>query len=93
MEKVGSRAEAERILVPLASSLHVGQGEPGWPLGAFLSQPKSASEADTLKALMKQLREALVPRLLDRIYSGPDGGPNKHWMAFSKRKFLNKEFS
>ena len=41
---------------------------------------------------MKQLREALAPRLIDAVYN-PDGTQNKHWMAFNKRKFLNKEFA
>jgi hypothetical protein len=47
--------------------------------------------AESLRAYMKQLREAVVPRLLDRIFND-DGTPNKHWMLFSKRKFLNREF-
>jgi len=92
VEKCGSRGEAEKVLVPLASSLHHAPGEAGWPLGPLLSAPKGAGEADTLRALMKQLREALVPRLLDRLFSGPEGAPNKHWMAFSKRAFLGKSF-
>jgi hypothetical protein len=28
---------------------------------------------------------------VDRIFNA-DGSPNKFWMMFSKRKFLNKEF-
>ena len=92
VEKCANRAEAEKILGPLASSMHHMPGEPGWPMGPLLTAPRTAGESDTLKALMKQLREALVPRLLDRLFGAADGAPNKHWMAFSKRKFLNKEF-
>lgn len=33
-----------------------------------------------------------MPKLVDRLYSGEGGAPNKFWMAFAKRKFLNKEF-
>ena len=92
VEKCANRAEAEKILGPLASSMHHMPGEPGWPMGPLLTAPRTAGESDTLKALMKQLREALAPRLLDRLFGAADGAPNKHWMAFSKRKFLNKEF-
>ena len=53
--------------------------------------PPRPPHAETLKAFLKQLREATVPKLVDAIYNA-DGSPNKHWMMFSKRKFLNKEF-
>jgi actin related protein 2/3 complex subunit 3 len=66
-------------------------GEPGWPLGPLIAQPRSVAEGDALKGYLKQLREALAPRLLERIFNA-DGTPNKFWMMFSKRKFLNKEF-
>jgi actin related protein 2/3 complex subunit 3 len=54
-----------------------------------------AASAETLKGFLRQLREALVPRLLERVYA-PDaegGAPNKFWLAFSKRKFINREFA
>ena len=54
--------------------------------------PSARPPAATLRDYLRQLRETLVPRLLDRVYTGPDGGPNKHWLAFARRKFLNKEF-
>ena len=53
--------------------------------------PAVIPNAETLRAFFKQLREALVTRLLERIYNA-DGSPNKHWLLFSKRKFLGKEF-
>jgi actin related protein 2/3 complex subunit 3 len=54
--------------------------------------PASAAAAETLKGFLRQLREALVPRLLERVYA-PDAEPNKFWLAFSKRKFINREFA
>jgi len=56
------------------------------------SCPSSCLPADELRSYLKQLREALVPKLVDRLYSGEGGAVNKFWMAFAKRKFLNKEF-
>lgn len=36
------------------------------------------------------MRETLAVRLADRAFNA-DGSPNKFWLMFSKRKFLNKE--
>ncbi|CAN0337765.1 unnamed protein product [Discosporangium mesarthrocarpum] len=40
---------------------------------------------------MKQCREELGKRLVDRVFLS-DGKRCKHWMLFSKRKFMGKEF-
>jgi len=46
-----------------------------------------------VKGYLRQLRECVVGRLVDRIYN-EDGTQNKHWMQYSKRKgFMGKEFS
>lgn len=39
---------------------------------------------------MRQCREELARRLCDRVYL-EDGTRSKHWMLFSKRKFMGKE--
>jgi len=76
----------------LAQSGHYIPGDNGWPLGTIMPIPKSSSEADNLRAYFRQLREALVVRLVDRIYN-EDNTANKHWMMYSKKKFMNKEFN
>lgn len=38
---------------------------------------------------MKQLREVLASRLIERVYAS--GEQSKWWMFFAKRKFMNKE--
>ncbi len=48
--------------------------------------------ADSLRAYLKQAREETGARLVTRCYTA-EGTPNKFWMAFSKRKFMNKELS
>lgn len=90
------RADAARELHTLASGPHVVPGDAGWPLGSLLPAPKTAVEADAVRAYFRQLRETLVPRLLARLYSpdaAPSEMPNKHWMQFSKRKFMGREFA
>ena len=48
--------------------------------------------ADSTRSYFKQLRTAVSKRLAPRLYFA-DGTPNKFWMAFAKRKFMNKELS
>ncbi len=43
---------------------------------------------DDLKAYFKQLRQELVNRLLEKVYDSGDV-PNKFWMSFTKRDFMN----
>ena len=65
-------------------------GDAGWPLGGLFTPPASREEGDALRAYLKQAREETGARLVLKCYT-EDGRPNKFWMAFSRRKFLNKE--
>ena len=56
---------------------------------AWLTCPR-ATLADALRAYLKQAREETGARLVLKCYT-EDDKPNKFWMAFSKRKFMNKE--
>lgn len=86
-----TKAEGVRDLQTLASSTHVNPGDAGWPLTAVIAAPKNAAEQEAMKGYCRQLRETVVARLCDILYA--DGAPNKHWLAFSKRKFMGREFS
>ena len=87
------KAEGARELQTLASGGHVSPGEPSWPLTQVIPAAKSSSELESVKGYLRQLRECVVGRLVDRIYN-EDGTQNKHWMQYSKRKgFMGKEFS
>lgn len=44
---------------------------------------------ETVRAYLKQLREAIALRLPDEVFA--DGSRSKWWMFFAKRKFMNKE--
>jgi ARP2/3 complex ARPC3 (21 kDa) subunit len=44
---------------------------------------------DKFKAYVKQCREELGVRLVDRVFA--DGTKSKWWQFFSKRKFMGKE--
>jgi actin related protein 2/3 complex subunit 3 len=83
--------DATRELSTLAQGGHYIPGDAGWPLGGLMPAPKAPAEAENLRNYFRQLREGAVARLLVRMFN-EDGTPNKHWMAYSKRKFMNKEF-
>jgi len=54
----------------------------------FFKLPGGKQEEDITRQYFRQLREELCDRLLDIAYL-TDGKPNKWWMQFSKRKFMN----
>uniref|UniRef100_A0A7S1CH91 Actin-related protein 2/3 complex subunit 3 n=1 Tax=Bicosoecida sp. CB-2014 TaxID=1486930 RepID=A0A7S1CH91_9STRA len=85
---IKTEAEGRRELARVAIAKPSIPGEPGFPLSGMFSEPANGEEAEMLRSYLKQCRETLVSRLVDRIYH--DGAPDKFWLAFSKRKFMNK---
>lgn len=73
-----AKAEGARELQTLASGNHVAPGDPAWPLAQFIPTPKTSADLETVKGYLRQLRECVVARLVDRIYN-EDGTLNKHW--------------
>mmetsp|Transcript_5639 Transcript_5639/g.13608 ORF Transcript_5639/g.13608 Transcript_5639/m.13608 type:complete len:171 (+) Transcript_5639:34-546(+) len=63
-------------------------GDSGFTLGTFYSPPGTSGEGDLCRAYFKQAREELGRRLITKVYL--DGSPSKLWLAFAKRKFMNK---
>ncbi|CAN0453891.1 unnamed protein product, partial [Hapterophycus canaliculatus] len=56
----------------------------------LVGRPAAFLPTEQFKGYMRQCREELTRRLCDRVY--PDEGlRSKHWMLFSKRKFMGKE--
>ena len=88
LEKAGNRDSGNKILFDLAKEKFPLPGENGWPLGGHIHRPKSRAEEDLCRNFMKQIREETGVRLLEILYTNP-AKINKHWMAFSKRKFMN----
>ncbi|ESQ29453.1 hypothetical protein EUTSA_v10023668mg [Eutrema salsugineum] len=63
-------------------------GETGFPFPGLFSLPPSQEEADLFRNYLKQVREETSGRLLSVAYRA-NGTPNKWWLAFAKRKFMN----
>jgi actin related protein 2/3 complex subunit 3 len=66
-------------------------GDAKFPLGGLVSKPASTQEADTLRQYLAQMRQEIGIRLLEKVYARDNTQPDKWWMCFQKRKFLNME--
>ena len=62
-------------------------------LGGIINWPKSEEEGETLKTYLRQCREEIGIRLIDHCYVDEGTALNKFWMAFAKKKFMNKELA
>jgi actin related protein 2/3 complex subunit 3 len=60
-------------------------------LGGIINVPKTFQEGETLKSYLAQCREEIGLRLIDHLYVDEGTKMNKFWMAFAKKKFMNKE--
>ncbi|GJP51739.1 hypothetical protein CLOM_g10885 [Closterium sp. NIES-68] len=83
-----SEAEGIRLLINLGLEPFPIPGDPGFPLAGLFATPTSRLEAETLRTYLQSVREETSNRLLQVVYL-PDGSPNKWWLSFSKRKFMN----
>lgn len=81
--------DAARALNNLALDSFALPGDIGFPLNAMYQAPANKNEADLLRAYLQQFRQELADRLLKRVY-GDDGLPSKHWLAFTRRRFMNR---
>mgnify|MGYP004709984651 CR=1 FL=1 len=63
-------------------------GESGFPFPGLFTLPQSQKEAELFRNYLRQIREETSGRLLSVAYRH-NGTPNKWWLAFAKRKFMN----
>jgi len=58
----------------------------------FLTKPTDVRERDTLWSFINDLRHLIVDELLRRLYvKGDEDKPDKWWMCFSEKLFMNKQ--
>eukprot|EP01064_Diplonema_japonicum_P034587 TRINITY_DN721_c3_g2_i2.p1 TRINITY_DN721_c3_g2~~TRINITY_DN721_c3_g2_i2.p1 ORF type:complete len:184 (+),score=39.73 TRINITY_DN721_c3_g2_i2:257-808(+) len=84
--------DAKKTFLEMKTKSFEHPGDKGFPLSGFLSAPANSEEADDWKSYMKQCREELWIRVVEKIYVRPteSGTPDKFWTMFCKRKFLGK---
>lgn len=85
-----SKGEADKILYAYAIENFAIPGDSTFCLGGLCPAPASRADADALRAYLQQIRQETYVRFLDVLYAHGDAEPDKWWMCFSKRKFLNK---
>lgn len=85
--------EANRALNTLAVDHFALPGDPSFPLNSLYLPPRDKNEVDFLRSYLSQFRQELAQRLIGRVYADNQQAPNKHWLAFTRRKFMNKSLS
>ena len=85
--------EANRLLNTLAIDHFALPGEPGFPLNALYTAPRDRTEVEFLRSYLSQFRQELALRLIDKIYAEDPKLPNKYWLAFTRRRFMNLSLS
>ncbi|XP_012440691.1 actin-related protein 2/3 complex subunit 3 [Gossypium raimondii] len=88
LEGCRTLAEGSKAILNLGVENVTIPGESGFPFTGLFSLPQSQQEAELLRDYLKQIREETSGRLLGVAYR-PNGTPNKWWLAFAKRKFMN----
>ncbi|GJS71776.1 actin-related protein 2/3 complex subunit 3 [Tanacetum coccineum] len=88
LEGCRTLAEGTKAVINLGLEDVPIPGEPTFPFPGLFPLPGSQQEGELLRNYLKQIREETSGRLLSVAYR-PNGTPNKWWLAFAKRKFIN----
>lgn len=88
--KQASKSEAIKIVNTLALDQFAVPGEGGFPLNSIYAAPASRNDAELMRTYLVQFRQELALRLVERVYAKDTNRPDKFWLAFTKRKFMNK---
>eukprot|EP01101_Sappina_pedata_P011790 TRINITY_DN7980_c0_g1_i1.p2 TRINITY_DN7980_c0_g1~~TRINITY_DN7980_c0_g1_i1.p2 ORF type:complete len:192 (-),score=98.47 TRINITY_DN7980_c0_g1_i1:183-719(-) len=81
---------ALKTLQALAIENFAVPGDAKFVLGGFIPTPSNRSEIDSCRQWWTQLRIEIGIRLCEQVFKHDTKVPSKHWMMFTKRKFLNK---
>ena len=89
-EKCPDKRTAIKAAKELACERFACPGDADFEFGALLPAPETREEMEKFRAFARRCREEIAVRLVDRCYDDVTGAPDKFWMAFAKRKFLNR---
>ncbi|CCE61915.1 hypothetical protein TPHA_0B02420 [Tetrapisispora phaffii CBS 4417] len=86
-----SQSEAIKILTNIALDNIKVPGSPGFQLNSVYNIPTNDhNQVELLTSYIQQFRQELAMRLLERIYTDSKDHPSKFWLAFTRRRFMNK---
>lgn len=85
-----SASEASKVLTNLSLDNFAVPGDGNFPLNSLYQPPRDRPEHDLLRAYLTQFRQELSSRLIARVYAEDASKPSKYWLAFTRRRFMNK---
>ncbi|AOW01969.1 actin-related protein 2/3 complex subunit 3 [Yarrowia lipolytica] len=85
-----SANEANKLLNTAAVEHFSIPGDAGFPLNSLYAPPRDRNEVELLRGYLMQFRQELAKRLIEKIYKDDPSKPNKYWLAFTRRHFMNK---
>ncbi|TFK55587.1 actin-related protein ARPC3 [Heliocybe sulcata] len=88
-----SQIEATKSLNTLSVDNFPIPGDANFPLNAHYGPPGNRQEADFLRQYLVQVRQEMAARMVERLYADGTGQPNKWWMSFQKRRFMNRSLA
>lgn len=83
-------SEAHKVLTNLSLDHFAIPGDGNFPLNSLYQPPRDRNEYDLLKQYLTQFRQELSARLIERVYKDDQTHPSKFWLAFTRRRFMNK---
>lgn len=82
--------EAVKTLTNLSLEDFAIPGDINFPLNSLYLSPADRNEAVFLRQYLAQFRQELASRLIQRLYQSDASKPSKFWLAFGRKKFMNK---
>ena len=65
-------------------------GDADYDLASVCAAPRTDEERERYRRFVRRCREAIAVRMVERCYVAEDGTRDKFWMAFARRRFLNR---
>lgn len=85
-----NKNEAIKILTNLSLDDFAIPGDIGFPLNSLYLPPNNRNDSVFLRQYLSQFRQELSSRLIGRLYQSNNNVPSKFWLAFGRKKFMNK---
>lgn len=92
LQRCTNKNQGQQEMYSLAISKFDIPGDSGFPLNAVYAKPSGPADADLMRQYLLQLRHETGIRVCDKVFSD-DGKPNKWWICFAKKKFMEKSLS
>ncbi|GJJ07174.1 hypothetical protein Clacol_001374 [Clathrus columnatus] len=85
-----NQQEAYKLLNTFSVDAFPIPGDANFNLNAHFAPAGNRADGEFLRQYLIQVRQELAARLVERLYADGTGKPSKWWMAFTKRRFMNR---